>query len=162
MIFNRAHFYEQTAVWKVIKDSPEKDAALFRVFSWVSVWSQTSWFSTPYKICPITCSPPKSENRCHHCSLFWVLFSVLSFKNYYFSPLKGSTHWCLCWIISTYFKQSISFLLSKEMQLVLFSATLYAMWPLHCNSLGEFNLILQTGETLPDSRLLLQMIYVYS
>ena len=38
----------------------------------------------------------KSENRCRHCSLFWVSFSVLSFKNYYFSPLKGSTHWCLC------------------------------------------------------------------
>ena len=38
----------------------------------------------------------KSENRCRHCSLFRVSFSVLSFKNYYFSPLKGSTHWCLC------------------------------------------------------------------
>ena len=104
----------------------------------------------------------KSENRCHHCSLFRVSFSVLSFKNYYFSPLKGSTHWYLCWTISIYFKQSISFLLSKEIQLALFSATLYAMWPLQCNSLGEFHLILQTGETLPDSRLLLQMIYVYS
>ena len=29
------------------------------------------------------------------------------------------------------------------------------------HSLGEFHLILQTGETLPDSRLLLQMIYIY-
>ena len=104
----------------------------------------------------------KSENRCRHCSLFRVSFSVLSFKNYYFSPLKGSTHWCLCWTISIYFKQSISFLLSKEIQFALFSATLYAMWPLQCNSLGEFHLILQTGETLPDSGLLLQMIYVYS
>ena len=36
------------------------------------------------------------------------------------------------------------------------------MGALQCNSLGEFHLILQTGETLPDSRLLLQMIYVYS
>ena len=35
------------------------------------------------------------------------------------------------------------------------------MWPLQCNSLGEFHLILQTGETLPDSRLLLQMIYIF-
>ena len=32
--------------------------------------------------------------------------------------------------------------------------------PLQYNSLGEFHLILQTGETLPDSRLLLQMIYI--
>ena len=104
----------------------------------------------------------KSKNRCRHCSLFRVSFSVLSFKNYYFSPLKGSTHWYLCWTISIYFKQSISFLLSKEIQFALFSATLYAMWPLQWNSLGEFHLILQTGETLPDSRLLLQMIYVYS
>ena len=47
------------------------------------------------------------------------------------------------------------------MQLALFSATLYAMWPLQCNTLGEFHLILQTGETLPDSRLLLQMIYIF-
>ena len=38
----------------------------------------------------------KSENRCCHCLLFRVRFSVLNFKNYYFSPLKGSTHWCLC------------------------------------------------------------------
>ena len=104
----------------------------------------------------------KSENRCWHCLLFRVRFSVLSFKNYYFSPLKGSTHWCLCWTINIYLKQSISFLSSKEIQLALFSATLYAMWPLQCNSLGEFHLILQTGETLPDSRLLLQMIYMYS
>ena len=96
----------------------------------------------------------KSENRCCHCLLFRVRFSVLSFKNYYFSPLKGSTHWCLCW---TYLKQSISFLLSKEIQLAFFSVTLYAMWPLQCNSLGDF----QTGETLPDSRLLLQMIYIF-
>ena len=35
------------------------------------------------------------------------------------------------------------------------------MWPLQCNSLGEFHLILQRVETLPDSRLLLQMIYVF-
>ena len=48
------------------------------------------------------------------------------------------------------------------MQRALFSATLYAMWPLQCNTLGDFHLIMQTGETLPDSRLLLQMIYIYS
>ena len=34
---NRAHYYEQTAGRKVIKDSPEKDAGSFKVSSWVSV-----------------------------------------------------------------------------------------------------------------------------
>ena len=55
----------------------------------------------------------KSENRCCHCLLFRVRFSVLSFKNYYFSPLKGSTHWCLCWTISIYLKQYFFFYQKK-------------------------------------------------
>ena len=94
--------------------------------------------------------------------LFAVLSLVLCFE---FQKLFLSTKrkYSLVSLLNNklYLKQSISFLLSKEIQLALFSATLYAMWPLQCNSLGEFHLILQTEKTLPESRLLLQIIYIF-